>query len=32
MTLPQEVYSVITTSRGTLLTDAQNRNIEFITE
>lgn len=32
VTLSQEVYSAITRSRGTLLTDAQNRNIEFITE
>lgn len=30
--LPEEVYSAITKSRNTLLVDAQNKNIEFITE
>lgn len=32
VTLPQDVYSAISKSRSTLLTDAQNKNIEFITE
>ena len=30
--LPEEVYSAITKSHNTLLVDAQNKNIEFITE
>lgn len=32
VTLPEAVYSTITKSYSTLLTDAQSRNIEFIIE